>query len=271
MNFVNDNQPETTRLQDYGTTGPRNYETTGSRFTFHVSRLTHHASRINAPTHQRSNGFTLIELLIVVSIIAILAALVFPVTGAVNRAKIRSRAKGELGRIELAIEAYKAKYGVYPPDNPGAPGGPAVNQLYYELMGTTNTLGNFTTLDGSASIARPNFPTAFGANTTVGGFVNCSKGGGGDETKAAKDFLQNLKPGQYMAIPNSAPVCTVLGSSLDGPLMFTGTTGKINPWRYVSSGPTNNPTSYDLWIDVLVGGKTNRISNWSREPLIVDN
>jgi hypothetical protein len=34
----------------------------------------------------------------------------------------------------------------------------------------------------------------------------------------------------------------------------------------VSTNPTNNPGSFDLWIDVLYGGKTNRISNWSKDP-----
>jgi hypothetical protein len=39
----------------------------------------------------------------------------------------------------------------------------------------------------------------------------------------------------------------------------------LNPWRYVSSGPTNNPGSYDLWVDLYIGGKTYRLSNWSKE------
>jgi len=38
---------------------------------------------------------------------------------------------------------------------------------------------------------------------------------------------------------------------------------RSNPWRYNSSNPRYNPKSYDLWIDVTVGGKTNRVCNWS--------
>ena len=41
----------------------------------------------------------------------------------------------------------------------------------------------------------------------------------------------------------------------------------LNPWRYVSPG-TNNPTSYDLWIQLVIGGKTNLICNWSKEVQI---
>ena len=42
----------------------------------------------------------------------------------------------------------------------------------------------------------------------------------------------------------------------------------LNPWRYVSSNPTNNPGEFDLWVDIIVGGKTNRICNWSDKPPI---
>ena len=42
----------------------------------------------------------------------------------------------------------------------------------------------------------------------------------------------------------------------------------LNPWRYNSGHPTNNPNSYDLWVDVLIRGKTNRFCNWSRDPIV---
>ncbi len=37
-------------------------------------------------------------------------------------------------------------------------------------------------------------------------------------------------------------------------------------WHYVSTNPTNNQDSYDLWMDIKYGGKTNRISNWNPDP-----
>ena len=80
-------------------------------------------------------AFTLIELLVVISIMGLLAALIFPVAGAVKRQQYLKTASGELAQIETALDNYKAKYGVYPPSNPN---NPLVNQLYYELIGTTN-------------------------------------------------------------------------------------------------------------------------------------
>src|SRR6476659_2371501 len=120
-------------------------------------------------------GFTLIELLIVISIIAILAAMIIPVTGAVNRTKIKSKAHTELEHIATAIELYKAKLGHYPPDNPN---NPALNQLYFELMGTTNDGRFYRTLDGSATIDISTFGSAFGT-PKIKGFVNSTQGGGG--------------------------------------------------------------------------------------------
>jgi hypothetical protein len=32
--------------------------------------------------------------------------------------------------------------------------------------------------------------------------------------------------------------------------------------------PTNNTASYDLWTDILIGGKATRICNWSSRPFV---
>jgi hypothetical protein len=40
----------------------------------------------------------------------------------------------------------------------------------------------------------------------------------------------------------------------------------VNPWRYNSSNPTNNPGSYDLWIQLSIGGTKYLICNWSSQP-----
>ena len=215
----------------------------------------------------RSSGFTLIELLVVIAVIALLAAMIMPITGAVSRNKIRSKARAELKQVETAIEVYKTKLGYYPPMDTNKI---ALNPLYYELIGTkVDNAGNFTTLDGNSQIPANRVITIFGIS--IAGFSNSTKGGG-DEGQRAVNFLsRGLRPDQYLLIKNTNPNVLVLGSTLEGPLMHDGAQAgkKINPWCYNSVTPTNNPNSFDLWIDVKVGGKTNRICNWSDKPMVL--
>ena len=219
-------------------------------------------------------AFTLIELLIVVAIMAILAALIFPVTGAINRRKMISRTRAELGLLKMAIDNYQSKLGFYPPDNTNSF---ALNQLYFELMGTTNTSKELVTLDGSARIRRADlasdFTQAFGLG--VQGVANCSATGAGEEGRTAQRFLRSdLKPGQVASLLNF-PGVKLLTCSIPGPYPIVSPSGSplvpanANPFRYNSSSPTNNPNSYDLWVDIVIAGKTNRINNWSSEPIIV--
>ena len=204
-------------------------------------------------------GFTLIELLIVIAIIAILAAMIIPVTGAVNRSKIRSKARAELERVATAIEVYKAKLGHYPPDNPN---NPDLNPLYFELVGTTLSNGTYVTLDGAAQVSVSALPTVFGP--AVGGFMNTSRAGAGDESRQAATFLNNLKPDETLTITSPPPTQAKLLIAA-----VPTTPGRYNFISYISSNPSNNPNSYDLWVDVVINGKTNRINNWTRQPIIL--
>jgi prepilin-type N-terminal cleavage/methylation domain-containing protein len=224
---------------------------------------------------QTDRAFTLVELLVVIAIIALLAGMIIPVTGALGRIKIRAKARAELAQVQVAIEAYKSKLGHYPPDNPGSA---YVNQLYYELLGTTNWNNTYNTLDGSAQMAAGSVSSTFGA----GGFVNCSQPGGGDEVRAAVVFLRGLKQGESASVSVNGVLARVLTCSVPWsgnspmhpglsltPGVSSVSPATANPFRYVSSNPVNNPNSFDLSVDVIIGGKTNRISNWSREPTVV--
>ncbi len=212
------------------------------------------------------SGFTLIELLVVIAVIALLAGMIFPITGAVNRAKIRTKAKAELGQVETAIVNYKTKLGHYPPDS----GNVYLNQLYYELAGTSLDNNNlFTTLDQSSTISAANLSTIFGGRVT--GFINSTRPSADDEGSKATAFLKGLKPGQTATLGtlNDLRVltCSVPWPESRPPLILSQP--GVNPWRYNSSMPTNNPGSFDLWVDVLINGKLFRISNWSKEPIQV--
>jgi prepilin-type N-terminal cleavage/methylation domain-containing protein len=216
-------------------------------------------------------GFTLIELLIVIGIIVILAGMLFTAIPAIQRVKTTSRLKNELTQVQTAIDAYKAKLGYYPPDNPGYP---ATHQLYYELLGTrrTNEGGGtwYYTLDGTAKIQETtaNFQSIFGS-TNVTGFANCTRGTAAETVRAQNFFSGGLRTGQYST--NTAATITMLGdSAIEGPSGAMLNNGKLNPWRYNSSSSTNNPGTYDLWIDYNFGGHVMRICNWSDRALVVN-
>src|SRR3569833_440535 len=91
---------------------------------------------------RRRTAFTLIELIVVIAIIGLLAAMIFPIAGAVNRHKQIGTAQTQLQAMELSIDGYKSKLGFNPPDNTN---NPVINPLYFELIGTTNNGVSTTT------------------------------------------------------------------------------------------------------------------------------
>ena len=82
----------------------------------------------------------------------------------------------------------------------------------------------------------------------LGGFVNADS--------ERKNFLPNLKPKGFAALPNRTPPTFVLTVPAIGPA------GEFNTWNYRSTRPENNTESFDLWAEVILGSKTNKISNW---------
>jgi prepilin-type N-terminal cleavage/methylation domain-containing protein len=223
-------------------------------------------------------AFTLIELLVVISIIALLAAFTIPVYHTVARKKILDRTRGEMEQVATAIDSYKTAYGFYPPSNnsnlkydqanPATWDNAMYTPLYFELLGTTNNNGTYFTLDGSASILVSALAATATSPLGVSGFINCSKSGGGEDAPAARNFLPGLTPKRIgLGITNNIdpahPVALLL-AAVGGPDPSYQPLGPgLNPWRYVSPG-INNPNSYDLWVQLVISGRTNLICNWSK-------
>ncbi len=61
-------------------------------------------------------GFTLVELLTVIIIIGFLAGMVAGVAPSVMRSVKQTAIRAEIQQLSMALEAYKAEYGEYPPD-----------------------------------------------------------------------------------------------------------------------------------------------------------
>ncbi len=223
-----------------------------------------------------SPAFTLIELLVVISIIALLAAFTVPVLKGLKRREFINKTQAEMAQLETAIDSYKATYGFYPPSGTNI----FFNPLYFELLGTTNTnpanpaAGTYQTLDGSASI--PAVALTVPGPLDVGGFINCTKPGAGEDAVAAKNFLPGLNSKQiaFNITNNAYPTYPValLVASVGGPDGIPGSPTTypplnipgVNPWRYVYPG-INNPNSYDLWVELYIAGQTNLVCNWTKE------
>jgi len=228
------------------------------------------------PGKRTRSAFTLIELMVVIGVITVLAALTFPAVKKVKENATRRKVKAELQQIAVAIESYKARYNTYPPDNPvinPTTVNAVTNPLFFELVGTEPAAANeYRTLDQKARIRTADFNAVFGGG--VAGFVNHTRDQSGEGQPAENFFSKAGLPssliGSY-AVGNSV-VCLIV-TSVPWPAnlgnIIPGHPG-MNPFRYVSSSPTNNPASYDLWVDIFLGGKTNRISNWSEQRQFVN-
>jgi prepilin-type N-terminal cleavage/methylation domain-containing protein len=214
-------------------------------------------------------GFTIIELLAVITIIGVLAAFLFTALKGIKRQQYLRNAQAEMQQVETAIERYKAAYGFYPPDNPT---NALLNQLYFELLGTTNIGGNSPQYQSLDDPTVKLFPSDVSAIFGASGFMNCSKPGSAEDARAAQNFLPGLKPAQISpSFTNNEPNgFKLLMTSVGGPDMTYNPLGmsgaaNINPWRYNSSNPTNNPGAYDLWVQLSISGRTNLICNWNRQ------
>jgi len=226
-------------------------------------------------------AFTLIELLVVISVIAILAGLILPVSGAISRKYKMSRVTAELNQLVTAIEAYKFQLGSYPPDNVKVattyvtdgtdPKDPkankeylyyaALNPLYYELMGARFTNKSFVVenvlvdpsdLDyyfgykGVQNSARDRSDIPYKGYQIRGAQHKEIRRGGKGQIQLLTVPVQGTKEMEYTF--KSKGLAPVNG---------------FNPWYYDSSSTNrHNSRTYDVWAEIVVGRRTNIIGNW---------
>jgi prepilin-type N-terminal cleavage/methylation domain-containing protein len=193
------------------------------------------------------SGFTLVELLVVISIIAILAGLIVYLLPGISEKKVRGRVKTELAVLVMAVNNYKAKLGFYPPDSPGS----GTNALFYELTGTLRDTNAPYFIDKDDGRLLTN---TIGDYFSTSGFLN-SVNLQDPDPERRHNFLPTLKKGAYDTIPGSRDVRVLV-------VPYKGPGGDFNPWHYVASNPQHNPEGFDLWAEVVVGGKTIVIGNW---------
>jgi prepilin-type N-terminal cleavage/methylation domain-containing protein len=223
----------------------------------------------------RRLAFTLIELLTVISIIGVLAAIGAGMSGVASRKSKETQVKAQLNNMITAIESYKGDFNQYPPDNHvgSVNRSAALNPLFYELVGTVskNQGREYHTPDRTETLTSAEIQAAF----NVRGFVNSTEG-----SEKPRNYLPSLKSSQWRefsvegakdvellitptewpsALANQHPL---QGRLVDSPQRPLRTQLRANPWRYVSTKPTNNPASFDLWAEVHIGKERRVFGNW---------
>ncbi len=169
-------------------------------------------------------------------------------------ASIRQQRRTLLG----AIEAYKAHFGIYPPDHVTSRQplvvDPVNNPLLYELAGVT-----FNPTNQMFELGRLEPPDAKYVKEFFhcDGFKNC-----GERVDQVKNFLpvENLPARQLHDDPDVFALDFPLYSEALDPAVIYEI--GVSPWRYVSTSPTNNPRRFDLWIELKTKTRSITIGNW---------
>jgi type II secretory pathway pseudopilin PulG len=195
----------------------------------------------------------------VIAIIGIISGIVLGVMPGVMQKKTIARVQTELTQLQAAIEYYKEKHGFYPPDSSNLVTRPP---LFYELVGTrveprgpggVNAI--YHPLNNEGQISSADIPSAFPG---VKGFFNSS-----EDASEVKNFYPTIRSSQYARDPDNTNAIVLV-------VPAKGPDGDFNPWRYVvakpsgGANPINNPDSFDLWAEVVYGGRTNVIGNWKK-------
>lgn len=111
---------------------------------------------------RRRRGFSLLELLVVIAVIGLLAALLFPTIGAARRSAQAARTKVQFTQWAAAIELFRGEYGHYPAFDPsglvnaGATSSPAGEHLFHDVLAGRRRDGSPLVTAGALSAAAQN-------------------------------------------------------------------------------------------------------------------
>jgi hypothetical protein len=172
--------------------------------------------------------------------------------------KVCEEIRSQRGTLVSAIEAYKAHFGVYPPDHvlrrQPLVVHPVTNTLLYELVGVVYDPTNKMLQVGRLEAAEEKYVKDF---FQCDGFKNCA------ETPEKITRFLKMDPLPAPQLHDDPDVFAVgfrfpyEAVSPELVWQFSAT-----PWRYVSSSPTNNPGRFDLWIELKTRWQKVVIGNW---------
>lgn len=153
-------------------------------------------------------GFTLVELLIVVLVIGILMAMLFPALTAALCSGREARTRAQIHAMDAALTAYYRDLGTYPPDSDGADGNGGFGSA--SLVAALSKPGPH----GNAYIsARPS--ETLGAAPALH-YMNFVYGASGEMTLDAIHYARNLGvAGGSAPAPMQAPTWAVNGGGFD--------------------------------------------------------
>jgi len=227
----------------------------------------------NNRSGQGQQGFTLVEMLVVIAVIAILAGMILAALPSMHEKKAKKAAQAQLSQMDTLIQTYFAQYNSYPLDNPNRlqPNHTAIHPLYYELMGSTfnATLLQYATV--TETITENNVRTYFNQD----GLRNVTHDANNPQAPKAKQFFTSVSSEMYRSLDTGAtgPDVKLLRfptKDLEVNMLKDSAGNYFNPWRYISTNPTNNQGRYDLWVEFEVGGSRFRVSNWEKEPVTLE-
>jgi hypothetical protein len=172
--------------------------------------------------------------------------------------KVCAEVREERGKLVAAIEAYKARFGVYPPDHVLSRQplvvDPVTNTLLYELVGTIYNPTNKMFQVGGMEAAEEKYVKDF---FQIEGFRNCGK-----TPDSITNFLR-IEPVPARQLHDDPDVFAVgFQVPYEGIAPDVVWEFDASPWRYVSSSPTNNPGKFDLWIELKTKYQRVVIGNW---------